>query len=30
MSNTNNTEGAVSAIIEDVAPGDWTEKVYKK
>ncbi len=29
MSITGNGEDAVSVSIEDVAPSDWTEKVYK-
>jgi 4-oxalocrotonate tautomerase len=29
MTGANCTEEAVSVSIEDVAPDDWTEKVYK-
>jgi 4-oxalocrotonate tautomerase len=29
MANTGNGEDAVSVSIEDVAPADWTETVYK-
>ncbi|MGA9014752.1 MAG: tautomerase family protein [Acetobacteraceae bacterium] len=29
MTSANCTEEAVSVSIEDVAPNDWTEKVYK-
>lgn len=29
MASTGNGEEAVSVSIEDVAPSDWTEKVYK-
>ena len=29
MAGANCAEQSVSVSIEDVAPGDWTEKVYK-
>ena len=29
MASTGNGEDAVSVSIEDVEPGEWTEKVYK-
>jgi 4-oxalocrotonate tautomerase len=29
MATTGNGEDAVSVAIEDVAPGEWTEAVYK-
>jgi 4-oxalocrotonate tautomerase len=29
MASANCAEGSVSVRIEDVEPGDWTEKVYK-
>ncbi|HJS86519.1 MAG TPA: tautomerase family protein [Acetobacteraceae bacterium] len=29
MASTGNGEDAVSVAIEDIEPGEWTEKVYK-
>ncbi len=29
MASTGNGEESISVAIEDVAPSDWTEKVYK-